>query len=98
MTAMVGGVDAGSTMVSGGHYSILVDQGDQAFAGEEVSFQIGGFDAVETAMWMAGRRRRAKPYAPLAASWPGDVVTVDLLAVEQLRGKPALPPSPRWMT
>ena len=54
VTAMVGGMDAGSAMVSGGNYSILVDQGDQSFAGEEVSFQIGGMDAMETAMWMAG--------------------------------------------
>ena len=54
VTAMVGAMDAGSTMVSGGNYSILVDQGDQSFAGEEVSFQIDGMDAMETAMWMAG--------------------------------------------
>ena len=83
VTAMVGGVDAGSTMVSGGHYSILVDQGDQAFAGEEVSFQIGGFDAVETAMWMQGGGDELNLSA--SSVMPGDVVTVDLLALNNSR-------------
>ena len=54
VTAMVGGMEAGSTMTSGGNYSILVDQGDQSFGGEEVTFQIDGHAAMESAMWMQG--------------------------------------------
>ena len=76
VSAMVGGVDAGSTMVSGGNYTILVDQGDQSFAGEEVSFQIGGFDAMETAMWMAGGGDELNLTA--IGAMAGEVVTIDL--------------------
>ena len=54
VTAWVGGVQVASGAVSGGSYTIVVDQGDQSFAGQTVNFQIGGNDAAESATWTQG--------------------------------------------
>ena len=54
VTAWVGGAQVATATVSGGSYSIVVDQGDQFFAGQTVNFQIGGIDAAESASWMQG--------------------------------------------
>ena len=55
VTAWVGGAQVASDTVSAGSYSITVDAGvGESFAGETVSFQIGGNDAAETAAWQAG--------------------------------------------
>ena len=54
VTAWVDGAQAGAGTVSGGSYSLLVDQGEGSFAGKTVSFMIGGFDAAETATWEQG--------------------------------------------
>ena len=54
VSAWVLGMEAASTTVTGGSYVIVVDQGDQSYATETVTFQIGGNDAAETATWMQG--------------------------------------------
>ena len=54
VTAWVGGAEAASATVSGGKYNMIVDQGDQSFSGETITFQIGGNDAAESATWMQG--------------------------------------------
>ena len=54
VTAWVDGAQAGAGTVSGGRYSLLVDQGEGSFAGETISFMVGGFDAAETATWEQG--------------------------------------------
>jgi cobalamin biosynthesis Mg chelatase CobN len=54
VTAWVDGTQAGSDTVTGGSYSLLVDQGEGSFAGKTVSFKVGGFDAAETTTWEQG--------------------------------------------
>ena len=56
VSAWVGGAEAGSTTTTGagGDYVLVVDQGDASFAGETISFLIGGFSATQTAVWMQG--------------------------------------------
>ena len=54
VTAWVGGAEVANTTVTGGNYTLIVDQGDQSFAGETITFQVGGMDAMETATWMQG--------------------------------------------
>ena len=76
VTAWVGGMEAASTTVSGGGYTLIVDQGDQSFSGETITFQIGGNDAMETAMWMQGGGDELNLSASSAMA--GEVVTIDL--------------------
>jgi hypothetical protein len=54
VTAWVVGVQGGIGTVSGGSYSLLVDQGEGSFSGKIVNFKIGDFDAAETAIWEQG--------------------------------------------
>jgi hypothetical protein len=54
VTAWIDGRQAASTTVSGGSYTILVDQGDASFAGKRVSFQVGGNDAAQSTTWSIG--------------------------------------------
>ena len=54
VSAWVLGMEAGSSTITDGSYVIVVDQGDQSYAGETVTFQIGGHSAMESAMWMQG--------------------------------------------
>ena len=57
VTSSVGGVQVGSTTVNGGNgaYNIAVDAGvGGSYAGETVSFQIGGYNTRQTALWAAG--------------------------------------------
>ena len=56
VTAWVAGaqVAATTTTGTGGDYTLIVDQGDASFAGETISFQVGGYDAGQSAEWMEG--------------------------------------------
>ena len=56
VSAWVAGAEAGSTTTTGagGDYVLVVDQGDASFAGETISFLIGGLSAAQTADWMQG--------------------------------------------
>ena len=54
VSAWVGGAEVASATVMDGNYALIVDQGDQSFAGETITFQVGGMDAMETGMWMQG--------------------------------------------
>ena len=76
VSAWVGGMEATSTTVTDGSYVIVVDQGDQSYAGETVTFQIGGNSAAETATWMQGGGDELNLTASSAVA--GAVVTFDL--------------------
>ena len=56
VTAWVAGAQVASTTTTGtgGDYTLIVDQGDASFAGETISFQVGGYDATQTSEWMQG--------------------------------------------
>jgi hypothetical protein len=54
VTAWIDGLQAASTIVSGGSYTIQVDQGPASFAGKRVSFKVGGNDAAQSATWSIG--------------------------------------------
>ena len=56
VTAWVGGTEVASatTTGDGGDYLLMVDQGDQSFSGETISFLIGAYSAAQTALWMQG--------------------------------------------
>ena len=54
VSAWVGGAEVASATVMDGNYILIVDQGDQSFAGETITFQVGGMDAMETGMWLQG--------------------------------------------
>ena len=56
ITAWVGGAEAASTTTTGdgGDYVIQVDQGDLSFAGETITFLIGGYSADQAATWTQG--------------------------------------------
>jgi hypothetical protein len=54
VTAWIDGRQAASTTVSGGSYTIQVDQGDASFADKRVSFKVGGNDAAQSATWSFG--------------------------------------------
>jgi hypothetical protein len=56
VSAWVGDAEAGTTTTTGvgGDYVLVVDQGDLSFAGETISFLIGGYSATQTAVWMQG--------------------------------------------
>ena len=54
VVAIVAGADAGTATVTGGSYTIVVDQGDSSFGGETVSFTIDGNAADETSTWEQG--------------------------------------------
>jgi len=57
VAAWIGGEEVASTTVTGdgGNYSLQIDPGvGESFAGQTVSFQIGGNDATQTAEWVAG--------------------------------------------
>jgi len=52
--AWVGGAEVASTTVADGNYILIVDQDEQNFAGETITFQVGGMDAMETGIWIQG--------------------------------------------
>ena len=81
VTAWVGGVQVASGAVSGGSYTIVVDQGDQSFAGQTVNFQIGGNDAAESATWTQGGGDELNLTATTALAPAGKVVTINLGAL-----------------
>jgi len=54
VTAWVDGAIVASTTASGGEYNLLVDQGDDSFAGKTVSFKVSGANAAESATWTQG--------------------------------------------
>ena len=56
ITAWIDGEQVAATNASGGEYSLLVDQGDNSYAGKPVSFKVSGANAAETAAWMQGGR------------------------------------------
>ena len=81
VTAWVGGAQVATATVSGGSYSIVVDQGDQSFAGQTVNFQIGGIDAAESASWMQGGGDELNLTASSAMAPAGKVITINLGAL-----------------
>jgi hypothetical protein len=54
VTAWVAGAQVASTTASGGEYNLLVDQNEDSFAGETVSFKVSGANAAESATWAQG--------------------------------------------
>ena len=54
VTAWIDGEQVASTTASAGTYSLIVDQGDSAYAGKTVSFKVSGANAAETAEWVQG--------------------------------------------
>ena len=54
VTAWIDGNQVAATNMSGGTYTLLVDQGDSSFAGKTVSFRVGGGNATQTAPWTQG--------------------------------------------
>ena len=54
ISAFVKGEPAAQTNVINGEYSLLVDQGQQSFAGEAIEFFVGSLRASESAVWMQG--------------------------------------------
>ena len=80
VTAWVGGAEAASATVSGGNYTIIVDQGDSSYAGETITFLVGGNSALETATWMQGGGDELNLTASSATA--GAVVTIDLDALD----------------
>ena len=80
ITAWVGGAEAGSATVTGdgGDYgSITVDQGDLSFAGETITFLVGGFSADQSAEWTQGGGDELTLSAASAAV-AGEVVSITL--------------------
>jgi len=70
VTAWVEGKQVASATVSGGKYTMSVDQGNQSFAGKQVSFKVGGNDAAQTAIWAFG----GGDVVDLTANTPGPAV------------------------
>lgn len=54
VTAWIDDAQVGSTTVSGGEYSLVVDQEDLVYAGKTISFKVSGANAAETAVWTTG--------------------------------------------
>jgi len=54
VTAWIDGAQVAATTASGGDYNLLVDQGDESFAGKTVSFKVSGANADKTATWVKG--------------------------------------------
>ena len=56
VSAWAAGAEAASTTTTGagGDYTLIVDQGDNSFAGETVTFLVGGMNADQSAEWMQG--------------------------------------------
>jgi len=59
VTAWIDDAQVGSTTVSGGEYSLEVDQydsgdEDSSYAGKTISFKVSGANAAETAVWTTG--------------------------------------------
>ena len=69
-----------TTTDDAGKYSLIVDQGDESFDGKTVTFQIGGYDAKQTAAWKAGEGTELTLQATTGpVGEPGRVVSVNLL-------------------
>jgi len=54
VTAWIDGAQVAATTASGGDYNLLVDQGDESFAGKTVSFKVSGANTDKTATWVKG--------------------------------------------
>ena len=66
VTAMIGTTEVASTKVTtGGSYTIRIHQApNQSFAGQKITFTVGGFSARATATWEAGGKDLLNLFAP----------------------------------
>jgi len=71
VTAWIDGEQVASTTAAAGMYSLIVDQGDSAYAGKTVSFKVSGAHAAETAEWMQGGGDELNLVADTTASGSG---------------------------
>ncbi len=54
VSVWVDGQQAASATVSGGSYTISVDQGEASFAGKRILFKVGGIEAEQSGTWSYG--------------------------------------------
>ena len=75
VTAMVNDAEVATATVVDGKFTLIVDQGDDSFAGMMVHFTVDGMEAMEAPAWMQGDGTELNL---TIAVEPGRVVTIDL--------------------
>ena len=80
VSAWVGGVEAASATTTGdrGDYVLIVDQGDDSFAGETITFLLGGYSADQSATWSQGGGDELTLSAASSQAVVGEVVSIAL--------------------
>ena len=80
ITAMVNDAEVATATVVDGKFTLVVDQGDQSFAGMMVHFTVDGMEAMEAPAWEQGGGTELNL---TIAVEPGRVVTIDLAELNE---------------
>ncbi len=79
VTAWIDGEEVASATITGGVFTLVIDQGDSTYASKAISFMLDGKSVAETATWMQGGGDVVVLTVTSAPVVAGRVLTIDLL-------------------